>query len=154
MAVFYVVCLCSTLLHVVCLCSTLLHVVCLCSLTSFWFGELQAQNLGVVSLNVHDLLHVVQIMDPTTRRTIDRYHRMLYNHQTAPPTWAPPHLRTPMRSPEARCCPSGLTPRDRMPALLWSVCCPSEPSAPPFSALPPVPATLSVSRRLVSLSST
>lgn len=59
-----------------------------------------------------------------------------------------------MRSPDARCCPSGLTLRVLMPALLWSACCPSEPDGPAFSAAPLDPLVISVSRSPFTLSST
>ncbi|KAF3845450.1 hypothetical protein F7725_008613, partial [Dissostichus mawsoni] len=61
--------------------------------------------------------------------------------------------RTPMRSPEARCCPSGLTLRVLMPALLWSACGPSELEDPVFSELLPVTVSLSGSKRPETLSS-
>ena len=32
--------------------------------TCFWFGVLQAQNLRIMSLNVHDLLHALKLVDP------------------------------------------------------------------------------------------
>lgn len=45
-------------------------------LTCVWFGELQTENLWVMSLNVQDLLHAVQIMNPTAhvRQTSDKCH--------------------------------------------------------------------------------
>lgn len=91
-------------------------------LTSFWFTVLDAEDLSVMGLHLQDLLHAAQVMNPAGDRIT------CFKGWSSPQSGLTPsfslrsYLSIPLRSPDARCWPSGLTQMLLMPVLLSAVC--------------------------------
>lgn len=121
-------------------------------LTSVGFGELQTQDLGVMSLDIHHLLHSVQVVNPAAGGKEFCHRESIKARATCDQLRPCPHpyLKTPTRSPEARWQPSGLTLRVLMPTRFWSAS-----GGHALSVLAPATrAASSLSKRPVKLSST
>lgn len=94
------------------------------TLTSFWFTVLKTEDLSIMGLHFQNLLHAAQGMNPA-EYTVNSHVFRDGGHlsQSSHSVWAfLSYLSIPLRSPDARCLPSGLTQMALMPVLLSAVC--------------------------------